>query len=90
LRTPDERFADLPDYPFAANYVEVDCLHIHHLDVRDVTLVGRTGVASSGCASLASTRMDSHVPAHWHYVRTTIVGGGHLLQEAWARGSRAS
>ena len=24
LRTPDERFADLPDHPFAPNYVEID------------------------------------------------------------------
>ncbi len=23
LRTPDERFADLPGYPFSPNYVEV-------------------------------------------------------------------
>ena len=38
LRTPEERFADLPDYPFEANYVEVDdddggTLRVHHLDV---------------------------------------------------------
>jgi haloalkane dehalogenase len=41
LRTPDERFADLPDYPFAPNYVEVSdldgdrsggTLRVHYLD----------------------------------------------------------
>lgn len=37
LRTPDERFIDLPDYPFEPNYVEVlsedsDTLRIHYLD----------------------------------------------------------
>lgn len=37
LRTPKERFADLPDFPFAPHYVEVDDgeggqLRIHHLD----------------------------------------------------------
>ena len=37
LRTPDERFADLPDFPFAPHYVEVDdgeggTLRVHHLD----------------------------------------------------------
>jgi haloalkane dehalogenase len=34
LRTPDERFARLPDYPFAPHYVEVDegRLRVHHLD----------------------------------------------------------
>jgi haloalkane dehalogenase len=32
LRTPDERFANLPAYPFAPHYVEVDGLRIHYLD----------------------------------------------------------
>ncbi len=37
LRTPDERFADLPDYPFAPHYVDVDdqdggTLRVHYLD----------------------------------------------------------
>ena len=31
-RTPDERFADLPGYPFAPNYVEQDGLRMHYLD----------------------------------------------------------
>lgn len=37
LRTPDERFAALPDFPFEPHYVEVDdgeggTLRVHHLD----------------------------------------------------------
>ncbi|NOX29654.1 MAG: haloalkane dehalogenase [Actinobacteria bacterium] len=37
LRTPDERFADLPGYPFAPNYVEISdqeggTLRVHYLD----------------------------------------------------------
>jgi haloalkane dehalogenase len=32
LRTPDERFRDLPGYPFAPHYVDVDRLRIHFLD----------------------------------------------------------
>jgi haloalkane dehalogenase len=32
LRTPDERFANLPDYPFAPHYVEVEGVRIHYLD----------------------------------------------------------
>jgi haloalkane dehalogenase len=37
LRTPDERFADLPGYPFAPHYVDVDdqdggTLRVHYLD----------------------------------------------------------
>ncbi|MEO3759287.1 haloalkane dehalogenase [Mycobacterium sp. B14F4] len=38
LRTPDDRFAGLPDYPFEPNYVEVDAagadpLRMHYVDV---------------------------------------------------------
>lgn len=37
LRTPDERFQNLPDYPFAPHYLEIpsgdgDILRVHHLD----------------------------------------------------------
>lgn len=36
LRTPDERFANLPDYPFAAHYMEVGsgetALRVHYID----------------------------------------------------------
>jgi haloalkane dehalogenase len=31
-RTPDERFRDLPDYPFEPNYVEQDGLRMHYVD----------------------------------------------------------
>ncbi|MGH2813265.1 MAG: haloalkane dehalogenase [Actinomycetota bacterium] len=32
LRTPDDRFRGLPDFPFEPNYLEVDGLRIHYLD----------------------------------------------------------
>lgn len=32
FRTPDERFADLPGYDFAPNYVDVDGLRMHYVD----------------------------------------------------------
>jgi haloalkane dehalogenase len=32
LRTPEERFAHLPDYPFAPHYVEVAGLRMHYVD----------------------------------------------------------
>ncbi len=32
LRTPDDRFATLPDYPFAPHYVEVNGLRLHYVD----------------------------------------------------------
>ncbi len=31
LRTPDERFRNLPDYPFAAHYADVDGLRMHYV-----------------------------------------------------------
>ncbi len=31
-RTPDDRFAGLPDFPFAPHYVEIDELRTHYLD----------------------------------------------------------
>ena len=32
LRTPDERFADLPGYPFSPHYVEVNGMRMHYVD----------------------------------------------------------
>ncbi|RMH01845.1 MAG: alpha/beta fold hydrolase [Chloroflexi bacterium] len=32
LRTPEERFANLPGFPFAPHYVEIDGLRIHYVD----------------------------------------------------------
>src|SRR3546814_5215777 len=33
LRTPDDRFADLPDFPFEPHYVETsDGVRVHYLD----------------------------------------------------------
>jgi len=32
LRTPEARFADLPDFPYAPHYTEVGGLRIAHID----------------------------------------------------------
>ncbi|MFW5964047.1 MAG: alpha/beta fold hydrolase, partial [Natronomonas sp.] len=32
VRTPDDRFEDLPGYPFDPNYVEVDGTRVHYVD----------------------------------------------------------
>lgn len=32
LRTPDDRFADLPGYDFTPNYIDVDGLRMHYVD----------------------------------------------------------
>lgn len=37
VRTPDDRFADLPDWPYEPRYSEVDGLRIHHVDVGPVS-----------------------------------------------------
>lgn len=29
LRTPDNRFDSLPDYDFAANYIDIDGMRMH-------------------------------------------------------------
>ncbi len=35
VRTPDSRFLDLEDYPFAAHYVDVDGLRMHYVEEGD-------------------------------------------------------
>lgn len=32
IRTPEERFKDLPDFPFQPHYLDMDGLRIHYLD----------------------------------------------------------
>ena len=32
LRTPDDRFEDLEDFPYEPNYIVIDNLRIHYLD----------------------------------------------------------
>lgn len=32
VRTPDERFANLPGYPFAAHYIDIHGLRLHYVD----------------------------------------------------------
>jgi haloalkane dehalogenase len=32
LRTPDDRFACLPDYPFAPRYADIDDIRMHYVD----------------------------------------------------------
>ena len=32
VRTPDDRFADLPDFPYEPHYAEVDGLRVHYVD----------------------------------------------------------
>jgi haloalkane dehalogenase len=77
LRTPDDRFADLPDYPFAPHYAEVPAggedpaqmLRMHHLD--------------EGDAGAAETVLCLHGEPSWSYLYRHMVpvlsGAGHRV-----------
>jgi haloalkane dehalogenase len=58
LRTPDERFASLPDFPFAARYVEgltgADALRVHYLD--------------EGASDAPATALCLHGNPSWSYL----------------------
>jgi len=60
LRTPDERFADLPGYAFAPHYVELGELRMHYLDEgpRDGALV-----------------LCLHGEPSWSYLYRTMIPG---------------
>jgi haloalkane dehalogenase len=66
FRTPDERFADLPGYPYEPNYVEVDGLRLHHID------------EGSGPAVLCFHGEPSWSYLYRHML-DRLVGGGHRV-----------
>jgi len=77
LRTPDDRFADLPDYPFAPHYAEVPAggddpaqtLRMHYLD--------------EGDAGAAETVLCLHGEPSWSYLYRHMIpvlsGAGHRV-----------
>jgi len=52
LRTPEERFADLPGFPFAPHYIDglpgYDALRVHYVDERTTAAGGRTVLCLHG------------------------------------------
>ncbi len=91
FRTPDERFADLPDYPFEPHYAEVDVdgtkLRMHYLD---------EGSGASGTAlllhgmptySFLYRRMiPPLVAAGWRCIAPDHIGFGKsdkVLEDSW-------
>ena len=50
LRTPDERFTDLHEFPFEPNYIFIDGLRIHYIDEE-----------SKGCGSNHSISWRAHL-----------------------------
>jgi haloalkane dehalogenase len=65
LRTPDERFEGLPDYPFAPHYVEVPAgdgtgtLRVHHVD--------------EGPRDASETLLLMHGEPSWSYLYRTMI-----------------
>ena len=74
LRTPDERFAKLPGYPFEPNYVDIDAG-----DGSGDTL--RVHVVDEGLGDAAETVVMVHGEPSWSYLYRTmiplIVAAGH-------------
>jgi hypothetical protein len=38
LRTPDDRFADLPNWPYVPRYADIDGLRVHYIGQAHVVL----------------------------------------------------
>jgi haloalkane dehalogenase len=68
LRTPDERFERLPDYPFAPRYVEVEGVRVHYVDEGPPT---------------GSPVLCLHGEPSWSYLYRTMIpvltAGGHRV-----------
>ncbi|MCE7991693.1 MAG: haloalkane dehalogenase [Roseivirga sp.] len=60
VRTPDERFNNLPDYPFAPHYLDVEGLRMHYVDE-----AGSTG----------ETVLMLHGEPSWSYLYRTMIPG---------------
>jgi haloalkane dehalogenase len=75
FRTPDERFADLPGYPYEPHYTEVDGLRLHHIDEGE----GPTVLCFHGEPSwsyLYRKMLERLVAAHHRVVCPDLVGFG--------------
>lgn len=75
LRTPDERFTDLPGYPFAPHYAEVDAGD-------DPPLRMLCAFSDSDPITAGADRvLRKLIPGAAGQAHTTIAGAGHFLQE---------
>ncbi len=96
LRTPDERFENLPGYPFEPHYAQVDGLRLHYVDegLRDLTLVCQDWGGLIGLrlvaehpdrfarVVVANTLLPTgELPEDVGQPHTTIANAGHFLQE---------
>lgn len=75
LRTPDDRFHNLPDYPFAPHYVEVNGLRMHYVDEGagdDVILC----LHGEPTWSYLYRKMIPPLAAHYRVVAPDLIGFG--------------
>jgi len=85
FRTPDERFEELPGYPYAPNYVEVDGVRLHHIDEGE----GPTVLCFHGepdWSYLYRHMLDALVDAGHRVVCPDLVGFGRSdkpTEQAW-------
>lgn len=75
IRTPDARFENLPDFPFAPHYVEVNGLRIHYLDegAGDEVILCLHGEPSW---SFLYRKMIGPLSAHARVIAPDLVGFG--------------
>jgi pimeloyl-ACP methyl ester carboxylesterase len=59
LRTPDERFADLPGWPYAPKYLQIDGLRLHYVD--------------EGPRDAAVTALCLHGQPSWSYLYRKMI-----------------
>jgi haloalkane dehalogenase len=74
VRTPDARFDNLPDYPFAPNYVEMNGLRLHYVDEG----AGETILCLHGEPSWSYLyrKMIPPLAAHHRVIAPDLVGFG--------------
>jgi haloalkane dehalogenase len=59
LRTPDERFANLPGFPYAPHYLQIDGLRLHYVD--------------EGPRDAAATALCLHGQPSWSYLYRKMI-----------------
>ncbi len=63
LRTPEERFSHLPDFPYPPQYAEVSGLRMHYVDVGP----------SGGLSSAAATILCLHGEPTWSFLYSKMI-----------------
>jgi pimeloyl-ACP methyl ester carboxylesterase len=76
IRTPEERFAHLPGFPFRPRYAEVDGVRVHYLDEGSGEVILCLHGEPSWCFLYRKM-----IPSAKEQPEIEIQGAGHFLQE---------